>query len=127
MNINRAFPSKYLKASDLDGEVTVKIVKVTFEEVGPTKDSRPVVYFENIPKGVVLNKTRSNGIIRANGSEDTDDWPGTMVCLYPSTTQFQGEEVECIGIRPPRGKKAAELKKALDSAPPEDSDSSIPF
>ena len=108
MKIGKAFPSKYLKADDLDGERTVKVTKITFEEVGQNKERRPVAYFEGIDKGVVLNKTRSNGIVKASGSDDTDDWPGTLVLLYPSTTQFQGEEVECIGIRAPRAKKAAQ-------------------
>jgi hypothetical protein len=105
VNINKAFPSKYLKASDLDAEMIVKVKSITFEEVGPQKDRRPVAYFEGIEKGVVLNKTRSNGIVRASGSEETNDWVGVDVVLYPSTTQFQGEEVECIGIRPPKHKK----------------------
>ena len=111
MNINKAFPSKYLKASDLDTEMQVKIKSIAFEEVGPQKDRRPVAYFEGIEKGVVLNKTRSNGIVRASGSEETNDWPGTLVLLYPSTTQFQGEEVECIGIRAPRQEKKKDAKK----------------
>lgn len=113
MNINKAFPSKFLKAADLDGSVSVEVIKVDFEEVGQNKERRPVAYFKGIAKGVVLNKTRSNGIVRAAGSEDTDDWPGTIVELYPSTTQFQGEEVECIGIRPPKGKRSK-------PAPPKD-------
>jgi hypothetical protein len=119
MNINKAFPSKYLKASDLDNEISVKIRSIAFEEVGQNKDRRPIAYFEGIDKGVVLNKTRSNGIIRASGSEETDDWVGVTVLLYPSTTQFQGEEVECIGIRAPRPKKGA-----MDPVPSKDD---IPF
>jgi len=118
MNINKAFPSKYLKASDLEGEQTVEIEKISMEEVGPTKDRKPVVYFKGISKGVVLNKTRSNGIVRAAGSEETDDWIGSTVLLYPSTTQFQGEEVDCIGIRPPKPKRP---KNEI----PDDSD--VPF
>lgn len=121
MHIGKMFPSKYLKASDLDQPVDAKVVAVKFEEVGQNKERRPVAYFEGIERGVVLNKTRSNGIVRASGSEDTDDWPGTIVQLYPSTTQFQGEEVECIGIRPPRRKTAA------TPGPVPGADDSVPF
>jgi hypothetical protein len=122
MNINKAFPSKYLKASDLDGEISVKITRVTFEQVGAGQETRPVAYFDGIGKGVVLNKTRSNGIIRASGSEETDDWVGVTVLLYPSTTQFQGEEVECIGIRAPRPKKATAPAAAPGIEPGPDDD-----
>lgn len=125
----RSFPSKYLKAADLERDVEVKIVKVRSEEVGPTKDPRLVAYFEGldgsrIEKGVVLNKTRCNGIAKAAQSDDTDEWPGTTVVLYPSTTQFQGEEVECIGIRPPRSKRAVAAQAPVE---PADDEGNTPF
>lgn len=120
-NYLKAFPSKYLKAADLERDTEVKVRKVVSEEVGPAKDPRLVAYFEGVEKGVVLNKTRCNGIARAAGSDDTDDWIGANVILYPSETQFQGEMVECIGIRPPRSKRAVAAQ-----APVEEKDD-VPF
>jgi hypothetical protein len=75
-NINDAFPSKYLKASDLDGEnVTVTITHVAFEEVGKDKEMRPILFYEGSEKGIVLNKTNATNISKLYGSE-TDDWGG---------------------------------------------------
>ena len=46
MNINEAFPSKYLKASDLDGKnVTVTIKSAELEEIGFDKEQKLVRQF----------------------------------------------------------------------------------
>jgi hypothetical protein len=101
-NINDAFPSKYLKASDLDGEnLTVTISHVTFEEVGKDKDMRPILYYEGEEKGIVLNKTNATNISKLYGSE-TDDWTGKRVMLGTAWVDFQGQSVEAIRIYPPK-------------------------
>ena len=44
MKISQAFPSDYIKSSDLNGrEVRVVIKKVRIEEVGREKEERPVL------------------------------------------------------------------------------------
>lgn len=99
-HINDAFPSTYLKASDLKGAtVTVTIDKVTFEPVGTDRDMKAIVYFVGKTKGVVLNKTNSRKIVEIAGSPLTEDWPGVVIALYPTETQFAGEMVECIRMK----------------------------
>ena len=98
MDINTAFPSKWLKASDLKGRtVRVKISHVQSEEVGG--DQLPVIYFLGAQKGIVLNKTNSNSISDAYGFE-TDNWGGKEMEVFPSTTDYQGRIVECVRMRP---------------------------
>ena len=48
MNINAAFPSKYLKAAEFDEDATYTISGVEMESLGQGKDAetKPVVYFE---------------------------------------------------------------------------------
>ena len=59
MRISSAFPSKYLKAADLqDKQVTVRMSHVETETIGD--DDRPVLYFQGKEKGLVLNKTNAN-------------------------------------------------------------------
>ncbi len=107
MNINTAFPSKYLKAGDLDGKaVPVTIREVKIEEVGKSRDSKPVIYFMGKEKGVVLNRVNSKKIAEIAGSNDTEDWGGTMIVLFPTETDFAGETVECIRVRAPKTKVA---------------------
>jgi hypothetical protein len=103
MNINQAFPSKYLKASDLDGNtITVKIADVKVEAVGRDQDTKPVVYFEGKKKGLVLNKTNSNKIASIAQSHETDEWAGVVIAIYPTEVEFSGESVEAIRVKAPK-------------------------
>lgn len=100
MNINDAFPSNYLKASDLgEAQPIVTIDRVEFEAVGRAKEMKPVVYFTGKSKGMVLNKTNSKKIAELAGSNDTDDWHGVAVKLYATEVDFQGETVEAIRVK----------------------------
>lgn len=100
-NIQDSFPSKYLKASDLKGQQpVVTIDRVDFEPVGQAREMKAVVYFQNKDKGVVLNKTNANKITEIIGSALTEEWRGQQIRIYPSVTTFQGEEVECIRVKP---------------------------
>jgi len=102
MNINNAFPSKYLKASDLEGRTpTVKIERVMSEAVGQTRDMLPVIYFEGKEKGMVCNKTNGKMIASIAGTPETDEWPGTIVQLCVVQTEFQGEPVDALRARKP--------------------------
>lgn len=100
-NINDAFPSKFLKASDLHGsEPIVTIDRVDFEPVGRDREMKAVVYFKGKQKGIVLNKTNANKIAAIAQSALTEDWEGVAIKLYATETEFGGETVECIRVKP---------------------------
>ena len=100
-NINDAFPSNYLKASDIQGATPiVTIDHVAFEAVGRERLMKAVVYFKGKDKGVILNKTNATKIAQIAGSQQTEDWTGTRIMLYATETEFGGETVECIRIKP---------------------------
>jgi hypothetical protein len=101
MRISTAFPSDYLKAADLQGRrITVKIARVEMRDVGD--DTKPVLYFEDKDKGLVLNKTNANTISSAHGDE-TKDWEGQEIVLFETAVDFQGKRVAAIRcIVPPR-------------------------
>ena len=62
MNINDAFPSKYLKASDLQGRNhSVTIANVVTEDIGKGEE-KLIIYFQGHKKGMVLNKTNANNL-----------------------------------------------------------------
>jgi hypothetical protein len=99
-NINEAFPSNYLKASDLGGaSPVVTIDRVEFEPVGREKEMKAVLYFEGKDKGMVLNKTNAKNISGLVGSFETDDWAGFRIKLYATNVEFQGETVEAIRVK----------------------------
>ena len=102
MNIDQAYPSKYIKESDLQGQARLlTIARVSMEAVDQSgHDMKPVVFFQGAQKGIVLNVTNKNIIVLLYGAE-TDNWTGRQIELYPSQTDFRGEVVACIRCRAP--------------------------
>ncbi len=99
-DFNAAFPSKYLKASDLQGgQVIVTIERVAFEPVGHTREMKAVIYFLGKTKGLVCNKTNGKKIADVAGSPLTEDWAGVAIALYPTECEFGGETVDCIRVK----------------------------
>jgi hypothetical protein len=138
MRISDAFPSKYIKASDLqDRNINVVINRVELEEVGDA-ERKPVLYFQGKAKGLVLNKTNSRAIAAAYG-DDTAGWEGRPLILFPAMVDFRGDTVEAIRVRLPKPaapaadkplKPAAISARAFDerNPPPIDHiDDEIPF
>lgn len=99
------FPSEYIGAWDLEGkEFTVTIAKVAFEDLvlkGGAKERKPVVTFQNAKKRLVLNKTNAETISFMHGTDPTK-WVGKKVTLYPTTTKFGRDTVDCIRIKDTR-------------------------
>lgn len=131
MNINDAFPSNYLKASDLgESQPVVSIDRVDVEPVGRGKEMKPVVYFAGKQKGMVLNKTNSKKIAEIAGSHDTDDWHGVQIRLFATEVDFQGETVEAIRVKNPATAKARPRVELPEREPVHvsaDDDENIPF
>ena len=127
-NINDAFPSNYIKASDLKGGQPVVVIdRIEFEPVGQKKEMKPILYFEGKEKGLVLNKTNAKNIAGLTGTFETDDWVGFSIRLYATNVEFQGDTVEAIRV------KAAPVGRQRTPAPEPEPDlepldgSDIPF
>ena len=106
--IDSFFPSRFLKASDLQGRpVKVTIAQVKVEQIGREGERKPVVYFRNTEKGLALNKINAETIAEIAGSVDTEDWQGRQIVLIPAKTDFQGRRVDCIRIQAPVAAGAA--------------------
>ena len=134
MKISSAFPSNYLRASDLQNRsVAVTMDRVVMEDISGG-EMKPVLYFQGKEKGVVLNKTNANNIAVLYG-DDTDGWQGQRVELYPTWVDFQGRSVEAIRIRRVTEQANGQAKPTTDAPPPADKepaaaaqfDDEIPF
>lgn len=104
MKASELFPSKYMKASDLgDKPWTFKIGRVTREEMHNketnAKEKKPVAYFIGPKKGLILNLTIFEQIEKATGQDDTDNWPGHSVTIYPTTVFAFGKNHHVIRVR----------------------------
>ncbi len=96
-----AFPSNYLKAPDLKGRnVNLTIKGITQEEVGQDRENKPLVTFNKVKKGLILNVTNCRTIEQVFGKV-FKDWIGKEIQLYPTTVSFQGSVVDCIRVRVP--------------------------
>ena len=101
MNINNAFPSKYLKSGDIeDADLILTITEVVQETVGQGEDaeSKPIVYFAETEKGMVLNKTNANAIAGMYGPE-TDGWAGKRIALFATEVDFAGKQTLALRVR----------------------------
>jgi arabinogalactan endo-1,4-beta-galactosidase len=126
-NINEAFPSNYIKASDLKGrQVTVKMDRAEYENIG--QDRKLILYFVGKDKGMVLNKTNANNIAMAYG-EETDDWRDQEITLFEAMVDYQGKTVPAIRVKVPprRPVRADTITSGPQKTDGDPRDSEIPF
>lgn len=111
MKMSEEFPSKFLKAADLQGrEVRLTMANVEREKIGD--DFKPVLYFKGKDRGLALNKTNAGTIADAYG-DDSDDWFDQPIILFSVMVDFQGKVGPAIRCRVPTAKD----NKALAPAP----------
>ena len=135
MKISDAFPSNYLKASDLNGKaVRVTIDSVSMEKLGD--DQKAILHFVGKDKGLVLNKTNTFRIVEAVGSDETNDWEGWSITLYACKVDYQGKRVDAIRVDDRPGASKAPVNGARRPVPQEEpayddaapiTDDDIPF
>ena len=102
------FPSTFLKANDLKGQVaTVVIEKITetqFDDKNsPTgKKFVPELHFQGKDKTFTLNVTNRNELMK-NFGQDGDLWIGKTITLHPTKTSIGGEIKDTILVGVPQG------------------------
>lgn len=100
--MNEMYPSKYLKASDIEGhEPIVTIRRIEIEELGQgeEKDTKPVLYFDGKDKGLALNVTNATVIALIYNSDDSDDWIGRKIKLYVDIVAYKGKATKAIRVK----------------------------
>ena len=100
MNLNDAYPSRFLSAEDLNGQdVTVTIANVTQETLGQGKDAQQklVASFVGKKKAMVLNKTNAKTIAKLYGDE-TDGWAGKRITIRAQEVEFQGDMILALRV-----------------------------
>ncbi len=101
MNINDAFPSKYLKSSDLPNgqQLHLTMANVVVETLVDGNE-KPILYFQDQKKGLALNVTNKDMIVSLYGPE-TDGWVGKPIMLFVATTSYQGKATTGLRVAPP--------------------------
>jgi len=122
MDARLLFPKEYLGAPDLRGkDVTLTISRLAQEALRTDKgeEDKWVVYFaemeerhkrnkKQLNKKLVLNRTNAKSIAKLLGNE-TDNWIGKPITLYPTTCLAFGKEADCIRIREKANPRASKL------------------
>ena len=118
MKTNDVFPSKYLKAEDDlfdNGDVKVSIKSVVSESLTSRdkgEETKPVMYFNELDKGLILNKTNWGACVKMYGDE-SDNWIGEPVTLITMDVDAFGDIVSAIRIKKekPKNKREALLAR----------------
>jgi hypothetical protein len=72
---------KHFKVSNVPAPMELTVKEVKGEGVGPDKELKPVAYFIEDQRGLVLNAGRYNALAAAAGTRDTDTWTDIKVTL----------------------------------------------
>jgi hypothetical protein len=83
MKTSEMFPARYLKAGDFPTPIILTIERVDWEKMHDSDGDeveKPVLYFKEFQKGLVLNKTNCD-IIRKMYGDESDNWNGKRVTV----------------------------------------------
>lgn len=105
----------YIGAYALSGEDLTLTIRTVRREIvtganGKKEECMVMYWAENGYKPMILNRTNAKAISKLLGSSYVQDWFGKRVTLYPTTTKFGGEVVECLRVRPTAPAEAAVVK-----------------
>jgi len=121
MKFQDAMPPKesnHLVATDLSQPVNVVIrewVREEFKDKGEPVQ-KPVLYFVNAKKGLVLNITNGTRIINICGDEEMNNWIGREIQIYPDEVLYDKKMTPCLRVRAVPG--AEQQPQAMQPAPP---------
>ena len=65
-----------------------------------------MLWFSNDDRGLVLNKS-NNRTLRGAFDDDTANWVGKVIAVFPMMTEFRGKMVPALRVRIPPPKEAA--------------------
>ena len=112
--------SRYLRAEDIKRDTKFRIKAVTEEvlEKDGKAEKKLVVWFTNDERGLVLNKT-NNRTIRGAFGDDTANWIGKIIILFPMMTDLRGKMTPALRVRipPPKQATAAAAQQAAPQQP----------
>jgi len=94
------YTSPYFNTSTVKKPLTVTISKIVSEVVGRENEQKEVAYFDEVPIGLVLNKSHKETLIELADSNDTKDMVGLKVEVYlDPDVQMGGKRVGGVRLR----------------------------
>lgn len=126
VDTSNLYPSKYVGSDDLGGsDVTVTIKELKLEllkDRSGQQQAKPVLYFSNAKKGLVVNKTNLKQLQSILGSKNSRDWTGKRIVLYSMPVSFGDQVTQGIRIKSESNGNGA----AQAASPAIDPDDNVP-
>lgn len=126
MNVHDLFPTRFIAAADLNGKAfTLTIRSITLEDMQSHDNktvTKPVAWFTNAAKGLVLNRTNCMTVAELYGPE-TDLWAGKAITIYATKVRAFGKLEDAIRIKeqiPSLPKPVAQVEDASEIDDTED-------
>ena len=94
-------PSNYLEAAEFEDDRQLTIKDWAREEVGPDNEECGVLYFEEVSRGLVLNKTKKKALLEKFGN-DLDGLIGKKVTMFKTEVMAFGSMRPAIGMKIPK-------------------------
>jgi hypothetical protein len=96
MKLNDLFPSKYLRAADLNAKPRIVVIKKvtheTFKDDGRDV-TKAILHFEDSTAPLVVNKTNFGMLIAITGADDDEQWTGQVIELRSQKVMGPGGKV----------------------------------
>jgi hypothetical protein len=97
--------AKYLKKEDIPSPINTSILWTKEEEVtapGKGTETRLVLYFDGLKKGLVLNTANAEGLAEITGTDEYEQWSDVPIQLYVDPdVKYGGKKIGGIRIRKP--------------------------
>lgn len=90
----------YLRKEDVAGPTTVTIEAVRAVDVPNAEMRKLVVWFREIAKPLILNKTNTRKMVDLFQTTDTSRWRGTITIYVEASVQYGGNMVGGIRLQP---------------------------
>ncbi len=104
----------YLRKEDVDGDNNVTIEAVRSVEVTNAEGNKLVVWFQELAKPLILNKTNTRKLVEVFQSTDTATWRGKITLFFDKNVYFGGKQVGGIRLR---AAAVSEARNVRQSAP----------
>jgi hypothetical protein len=97
MKFHEAFPSRFIKATDLDRDQVFTISEITSEVVGDGVERRCLA-FEETSKTLPLNRCNWIRCSELIEKEDDSQWIGAKIRLVKKRVPFKGDLVDAVRV-----------------------------
>lgn len=103
MNINKFFPSPYLRTNDIPAQGIVLTVKGVeeekFEQRAGKTVTKPMMAFQETSQKLILNRTNAKLMEKFTGTPETEEWVGRKIRLAVVEVEYGGDIVPAIRIK----------------------------